>query len=482
MKKLHSLLLKQAILLSAVCIFFIAFRLQPEELINENTTNDNFPGGGEYVFQKTECITEEQRQEIQKHIQDNITLLKSQGKIQDNPEAIVQFSWPIRGSNTLEDYNYWGISNYVDQNTGGGLQDYNCAARTYNGHHGTDIFTWPFGWYKMDNNQVEIVAGAPGVIIFKHDGEFDRSCTMNNNQWNAIYVRHADNSVAWYGHMKKNSVTSKNVGDNVALGEYLGVVGSAGNSTGPHLHFEVYNSSNALIDPWQGSCNTLNAQTWWQNQKPYFDPKINALMTHSRPPVFPACPQQEVVNERKNFNPGDSIVMVAYYSDQQSGQQTQFSVTMPNGAVWNSWNFASNTYYSASYWYWSYVLPSNAQTGTWKFKATFNSVSYEKTFNVAPLGITPIGGEIPTVYSMEQNYPNPFNPVTNIKFSLPKAGIVNLKVYDVSGREVAELINQNLEAGEFNYDFDASHLSSGIYFYTLSSGNFIETKRMILVK
>jgi murein DD-endopeptidase MepM/ murein hydrolase activator NlpD len=477
-KYLSDSFIKSVLLLSLFAALFTAFQSEP----GEKVLITDLPGGGEYSFEKSECITDEQRHEIQAHINDNIAMLKKQGRISDDPEAIVQFSWPLRGANNLEDYNYWGISNYVDQNGSTGLLDYNCGARTYNGHKGTDIYSWPFGWYKMDNSQVEIIAGAPGVIIYKSEGQSDRSCAMNNNQWNAIYVRHADNSVAWYGHMKKNSVTTKNVGDNVVLGEYLGVMGSSGNSTGPHLHFEVYNASNVLVDPWQGTCNSLNAQTWWQAQKPYFDPKINALMTHSRPPVFPACPQQEIINEKKNFNPGDSILTVAYYSDQPSGAPTQFTVTMPDNTIWKNWSFSSNTYYSSSYWYWTHILPNNAQSGTWKFKAVFNSLTYEKTFNVAPTGITPIEGEIPASYSIGQNYPNPFNPVTNIKFSIPKTGEVILKVYDISGKEVTELINRSLNAGTYNYDFDASHLSSGIYFYTLVSGDFTGTKRMVLVK
>lgn len=97
-------------------------------------------------------------------------------------------------------------------------------------------------------------------------------------------------------------------------------------------------------------------------------------------------------------------------------------------------------------------------------------------------GIHQLGNEVPSGFSLHQNYPNPFNPVTNIKFSLPEAGFVKLAVYDVTGREVAQLVNQNLSAGTFNYDFDASGLSSGIYFYRISTGDFTDVKKMMLVK
>jgi hypothetical protein len=90
--------------------------------------------------------------------------------------------------------------------------------------------------------------------------------------------------------------------------------------------------------------------------------------------------------------------------------------------------------------------------------------------------------ETPKTYSLAQNYPNPFNPVTKINFALPKQGFVSLKVYDVLGREVSTLVNEVKVAGSYSVDFDASMLSSGVYFYRLESGNFSDIKRMILVK
>ncbi len=98
------------------------------------------------------------------------------------------------------------------------------------------------------------------------------------------------------------------------------------------------------------------------------------------------------------------------------------------------------------------------------------------------VGISNNGTEIPSVYSMEQNYPNPFNPVTNIKFSIPASGNVKLVVFDILGREVATLLNEVKTAGNYTADFDASALSSGVYFYRLESGSFTQTKKMLLVK
>ena len=85
-------------------------------------------------------------------------------------------------------------------------------------------------------------------------------------------------------------------------------------------------------------------------------------------------------------------------------------------------------------------------------------------------------------YTLEQNYPNPFNPVTSIKYSIPKSGIVLLKVYDLLGKEVASLVNSNVTAGTHSVNFDASNLASGIYFYRIESGDFNAVKKMVLIK
>ncbi len=98
------------------------------------------------------------------------------------------------------------------------------------------------------------------------------------------------------------------------------------------------------------------------------------------------------------------------------------------------------------------------------------------------VGITPISSEIPNKFSLSQNYPNPFNPVTNIHFAIPKSSFVKLIVYDMLGREVESLVNENLNAGTYNAEWNASNFSSGVYFYRLQTDRYTETKKMILVK
>jgi hypothetical protein len=99
-----------------------------------------------------------------------------------------------------------------------------------------------------------------------------------------------------------------------------------------------------------------------------------------------------------------------------------------------------------------------------------------------PVGITQTGNEIPKRFALMQNYPNPFNPITKIKFDIPKSSFVKITVFDILGREVSIIANQNLNAGSYETGFDATKLTSGVYFYKIEAGEFIETKKMLLVK
>lgn len=98
------------------------------------------------------------------------------------------------------------------------------------------------------------------------------------------------------------------------------------------------------------------------------------------------------------------------------------------------------------------------------------------------IGIKQVSEFIPNNYSLSQNYPNPFNPTTNIEFSLTEKSFVKMIVFDITGKEVAELVNENLSAGTFRYEFNAENLPSGLYFYKLVTDKFSKTKRMILIK
>jgi hypothetical protein len=116
----------------------------------------------------------------------------------------------------------------------------------------------------------------------------------------------------------------------------------------------------------------------------------------------------------------------------------------------------------------------------------FAQLAYTGSFDDANISGTVISvsdrKNIPSAYSLEQNFPNPFNPSTKITFSLPQNSFVSLRVSNLIGLEVRSLISGMMSAGIHEVVFDASELYSGVYFYTLKAGNFVQTRKMILIK
>ena len=125
---------------------------------------------------------------------------------------------------------------------------------------------------------------------------------------------------------------------------------------------------------------------------------------------------------------------------------------------------------------WTLQIADNATGDTGLLKAWCLQLTYQSLIG----GIQTI--EIPNYYSLSQNYPNPFNPTTQIKYSVPKAVNVSLKIFDVLGKEVATLVNETKQPGFYTADFNASNLASGIYFYRIDAGEFSSVKKMMLVK
>ena len=121
----------------------------------------------------------------------------------------------------------------------------------------------------------------------------------------------------------------------------------------------------------------------------------------------------------------------------------------------------------------------------------YNIVIKDFVFSGPATSVENDGVGSPSEFLLFQNYPNPFNPSTTIIFTISQSplpggdgngGLVTLKVYDILGNQVATLVNKVLSAGEYEISFDAGRLSSGLYFYTLQSGSFIETKKMVLLR
>ena len=119
----------------------------------------------------------------------------------------------------------------------------------------------------------------------------------------------------------------------------------------------------------------------------------------------------------------------------------------------------------------SYLLAGTYDGGVWRRPLSEMITSLENTSMA-----------LPNQFALNQNYPNPFNPTTTIQYSIPQRSSVKLKVYDLLGNEIAELVNEEKDRGVYSVSFDASGLASGIYLYKIQAGSFVETKKMVLLK
>jgi photosystem II stability/assembly factor-like uncharacterized protein len=154
----------------------------------------------------------------------------------------------------------------------------------------------------------------------------------------------------------------------------------------------------------------------------------------------------------------------------RTGSSGMIMATANSGTTWTTQHTVPNNFY------WD-ISFANINTG-WACGVSIIST----TSTGGLVSVSQISSFVPDAFSLKQNYPNPFNPATKISFNIKNATFASLKVFDMTGKEVKNLVNENVGAGSYEIDFDGSELNSGVYFYTLKTNEFTETKKMMLVK
>ncbi len=180
-------------------------------------------------------------------------------------------------------------------------------------------------------------------------------------------------------------------------------------------------------------------------------------------PTFPASPSYLIINSVDTFYKWGLTKLRKNFIQSSYPSFSRFSYTEDIGMDFRVWTLIG---YSM---YFERTLKGCIINGLLYGDTTLTDVGYEEN---------PITNE----FELEQNYPNPFNPITNIRFRIVDFGFITLKVYDILGNEVATLVNEEPSAGEYEVEFDGTGIPSGIYFYQLKSGNFVQTKKMLLLK
>ena len=423
------------------------------------------------------CVTPEEYEILERQIAESNAALRL-GNAAAKAAASTTFSWPLRRAAGLKDCGYYSISNYVDQDTTAALKDYNCDSNTYNGHKGTDIFTYPYPMYKLDHDQVEVIAAAAGTIVGKTDGKFDKNCSFNSLTANSVVIQHADGSVALYLHMKNGSLTSKGLGNTVSAGEYLGVVASSGNSTGPHLHFEVWSGTTVTTrqDPFSGNCNTLNSNSWWISQPAYRIPSVLKVSVNHAPAVLPGCPTTETPNEDSCFAPGTaSAYFYAFMRDETYGMPLDMTIEDAAGDTLNSWTFNSIASYNGSYRYWTKPLP--ATPGIYTLRALYNGSTCSTTFKI-DCSLSSGDITLPKNAAQLKLWPNPVSTSLTLSSERIGTGPYKLQVSNLLGQEVYQEAGLHT-AGSFQKNIPLANLPEGLYFLTLECGAFRAVRKIV---
>lgn len=280
--------------------------------------------------------------------------------------AQAQFVSPIEGTYG-EDF---VLVNYVDWGAASSIKDNHCSSKSYNGHQGSDFVLKSFR--QMDEG-VNVLAADSGVVIFTHDGEFDREkvSVISKGLGNYIGITHDGDLQTYYGHLKKNSILVDE-GDTVYAGQVIAQVASSGNSTDPHLHFELWYDSTFYIDPFQGSCG--NFSSYWIDEMPY-DSSFIVLNSST----WNGLPTLDTLREAPllvdTFDTLDTYI--TYWSllhGLRAGDSISVEWLTPDNTLWfeNGYNLGIDWWY---YYDWSYIdLQDSMPYGEWTVNFYRNEV------------------------------------------------------------------------------------------------------------
>lgn len=174
-------------------------------------------------------------------------------------------------------------------------------------------------------------------------------------------------------------------------------------------------------------------------------------------------------------------VHVVWQDNRSGNYEIYHKLSLNGGFSWEADTRLTNAP-NASWWPSVGVYASKVHVVWRDFRDGHTEIYYKRNPTGNPVGITTINSQIPEDFGLSQNFPNPFNPKTIINFQLSMSSYVTLKVYDLLGRQVAALVNQEMKPGYYSVDFDGRDLTSGVYLYVLKAGDFTDTKKMIIAK
>ena len=297
--------------------------------------------------------------------------------------------FPVRAAPNAEQFQVFYIGNYVDHDTvsPGSIEDFACGTRSYDldsgyDHQGTDIVVGPWEWRVMDLQQAYVVAAAPGVITDKHDGEYDRTCTgvAVAAPANYVTIRQDDGLDAYYWHLAEGTVTALEIGERVEAGDFLGGVGSSGLSVLPHLHFELRDQDDRVVDPYAGACNP--GPSLWAHQHDYAAPRVSGLYIHNSQPGRLCGVDTSDLAEA--YSPGQMGYFGANLADQTNTDDVLLTITDPEGAVLRQTPVPVHdaSFRDSSEQIIRQLIPADAPSGEWRLRLEIEGDVREQPFYV----------------------------------------------------------------------------------------------------
>lgn len=367
------------------------------------------------------------------------------------------------------------IVNYVDWSQGSDWYDYKCSSKTYKGHQGTDFLIRSF--VAMDSG-VAVLAAASGTVFIVKDDLFDREkqSDVSKGFGNFIGLSHSNAYQTYYAHIKKGSAKVKS-GDFVNAGDTLAFIGSSGNSTDPHLHFEVWYDSTYVVDPFEGTCG--NSATLWLNPIDYdtsfniwksglinFQPNLNTL--------------REEPDSKDVFNSNIDKTITYWNICYGVRKDDLFTIrwSRSNGQEWFSYDYTADKDYWY-YYYWSYIdVPILPDEGIWTVELLLNNKKIdEKKFRVNPTSSI-------QHLSIKDNikiYPNPVIDKFTINFEQQHLVQQNELRYQLLNSLGQTVILGTLNQCYPNCDISTKYLPEGVYLLVIyNNGQQLSTNTIYI--
>ena len=362
------------------------------------------------------------------------------------------------------------VVNHVDHDTSEGIRDFSCGTKTYDGHQGTDFTLRSFA--QMDSG-VAILAAADGVVTTVTDTAFDRNkvSVISRGFGNWIEISHGDGWTTYYAHLRTNSALVQ-PGDTVRAGMPIAQVGSAGNSSDPHLHFEVWRVTSILHDPFgNGECSQERSSLWIDQ------PDYRTEFAVIDAGLLDWVPTLDTLRERpsapEKFDAPDTAVTLWVHQEgiEKGDRLKVIWERTVDDALWFEFEtevFERDFWY---YYFWSWInLPPNddyrvryLHNGQEILRRSFSvgdasSVEDTPDRNRRPLSIRFLAGNWNVLAIEAKNYESPHT--------------ITAELYTITGERVAKLLSDHRLTGRYLVDLSKVEVAKGMYVVRISDGKY----------